>query len=258
MKSNKKKSNVGDNISAKDTNWSFDGNTVFKFDQHIQKSIPYYLAAHEIGLKVSDFFLRDKTAEYAVKIFNTHTTGQGLHIRGGSANGQYALLVENYAAANLFEVNGDGEVELTLKKKGFGEFYLKLEWARGGMSTVQLYGNCTDEEVYTYQTWRGHNKPESHNDAHLGNWFLKAIRRDWVEDNRPPIGHIKIGSEIVFSGNPSGGGQRTRAKVIGRGGSWGRKYFKVKLLEERGVKKIKPIGTIVEVHYDCIFSVKGK
>ena len=56
MKSNKKKSNVGDNISAKDTNWSFDGNTVFKFDQHIQKSIPYYLAAHEIGLKVSDFF----------------------------------------------------------------------------------------------------------------------------------------------------------------------------------------------------------
>ena len=57
-------------------------------------------------------FLRDKTAEYAVKIFNTHTTGQGLHIRGGSANGQYALLVENYTGVNLFEVNGDGEVEV--------------------------------------------------------------------------------------------------------------------------------------------------
>lgn len=155
-------------------------------------------------------------------------------------------------------LNGDGRKNLTFKKKGFGEFYLKLEWARGGMSTVRLYGNCTDEEVYTYQTWRGHDKPESHNDAHLGNWFLKAIRRDWVEDNRPNKSEIKYGDEIVFSGNPSGGGQRTRAKVRGFGGSWGRNYFKVELLEERGVKKIKPIGTVVEVHYDCIISVKGK
>ena len=147
---------------------------------------------------------------------------------------------------------------LVLRKSGFGDFTLTLTWDQNGQSTVRLYGNCTDETVYPYATWRGHDKPESHNDAHLGNWFLKEIRRDWVEDNRPPIGHIKIGSEIVFSGNPSGGGQRTRAKVVGRGGSWGRKYFRVRLLEQRGVKKIKPIGTLVEVHYDCIFSVKGK
>ncbi len=167
-------------------------------------------------------------------------------------------LAEEIGFEVILLLNGPDEVGLNLKKKGFGDFFLKLEWARGGMSTVRLYGNCTDETVYPYATWRGHDKPESHNDAHLGNWFLKEIRRDWVEDNRPPIGHIKIGSEIVFSGNPSGGGQRTRAKVVGRGGSWGRKYFRVRLLEQRGVKKIKPIGTLVEVHYDCIFSVKGK
>ena len=167
-------------------------------------------------------------------------------------------LAEEIGFEVILLLNGPDEVGLNLKKKGFGDFFLKLEWVRGGMSTVRLYGNCTDETVYPYATWRGHDKPESHNDAHLGNWFLKEIRRDWVEDNRPPIGHIKIGSEIVFSGNPSGGGQRTRAKVVGRGGSWGRKYFRVRLLEQRGVKKIKPIGTLVEVHYDCIFSVKGK
>ena len=85
MKSNKKKSNVGDNISAKDTNWSFDGNTVFKFDQHIQKSIPYYLAAHEIGLKVSDFFLRDKTNVYDLGS-STGTFLRKLHDRHKNKN----------------------------------------------------------------------------------------------------------------------------------------------------------------------------
>tara|TARA_B100000963_G_scaffold352131_1_gene364844 strand:- start:380 stop:1105 length:726 start_codon:yes stop_codon:yes gene_type:complete len=85
MKSNKKKSNVGDNISAKDTNWSFDGNTVFKFDQHIQKSIPYYSAAHEIGLKVSDFFLRDKTNVYDLGS-STGTFLRNLHDRHKNKN----------------------------------------------------------------------------------------------------------------------------------------------------------------------------
>ena len=143
-------------------------------------------------------------------------------------------------------------VFLTLKKKGFGNFQLTLRWARDGASTVHLYGNCTDETVYPYQTWRGYKKPRSHNDAHLGNWFLKLVRLDWIADNRPNKSQIKIGDEIVFSGTPAGGGQRTRAKVRGYGGEWGRNYFKVELLEERGVKKIKRVGTMMEVHYDCI------
>lgn len=141
---------------------------------------------------------------------------------------------------------------LNIKKSGFGNFKLTLRWAKGGSSTVRLYGNCTDEEVYTYQTWRGYEKPQSHNDAHLGNWFLKLVRSDWIADNRPNKDEIKLGDEIVFSGTPAGGGQRTRAKVVGYGGAWGRSYFKVSLLEERGVKKIKPIGTMIEVHYNYI------
>ena len=141
---------------------------------------------------------------------------------------------------------------LTLKKEGFGDFTLTLRWAKNGMSTVRLYGNCTDKIVYPYQTWRGHEKPQSHNDAHLGNWFLKLVRSDWITDNRPSKSQIKIGDQIVFSGTPAGGGQRTRAQIIGFGGSWGRNYYKVELLEERGVKKIKPVGSVVEVHYNCI------
>lgn len=141
---------------------------------------------------------------------------------------------------------------LILRKSGFGDFTLTLTWAKNGLSTVRLYGNCTDSTVYPYQTWRGYEKPQSHNDAHLGNWFLKLVRLDWIESNRPNKSQIKVGDEIVFSGTPAGGGQRTRAKVIGYGGTWGRNYYKVELLEERGVKKIKPVGYKLEVHYNCI------
>ncbi len=162
-----------------------------------------------------------------------------------------------------FEVLYDGYIRwekamLILRKSGFGDFTLTLTWAKNGMSTVHLYGNCTDETVYPYATWRGHDKPESHNDAHLGNWFLKLVRLDWIADNRPNKSQIKIGDEIVFSGTPAGGGQRTRAKVAGFGGAWGRNYYKVELLEDRGVKKIKRVGTMVEVHYDCIIHHTSK
>ena len=162
-----------------------------------------------------------------------------------------------------FEVLYDGYLRnekamLILRKSGFGNFTLTLQWAKDGASTVHLFGNCTDETVYTYQTWRGWNKPQSHNDAHLGNWFLKLVRLDWVADNRPNIHQIKVGDEVVFSGTPGGGGQRTRAKVAGYGGAWGRSYFKVELLEERGVKKIKRVGTMMEVHYNCIIHHKSK
>ena len=150
-----------------------------------------------------------------------------------------------------------GEVDLVLRKEGFGDFFLTLTWAKDGASTVSLYGNCTNSITYPYQTWRGHDKPQSHNDAHLGNWFLKLVRLDWVSDNRPNKNEIKLGDEIVFSGTPAGGGQRTRAKVIGAGGAWGRNYYRVELLEERGVKKIKRVGSMVEVHYDCIVHHKG-
>lgn len=152
----------------------------------------------------------------------------------------------------------DEKVVLVLRKSGFGDFQLTLTWDQNGESFIRLYGNCTDETVYPYQNWRGGEKPRSHNDAHLGNWFLKLVRLDWIADNRPNKSEIKVGDEIVFSGTPGGGGQRTRAKVIGAGGAWGRNYYRVELLEERGVKKIKPVGTKMEVHYKCIIHHESK
>ena len=74
-------------------------------------------------------------------------------------------------------------VQCSLRKEGFGDFIISLMWDQDGMSTVRLVSNCTDSTVCPYQTWSSRGK--THNDADLGNWFLKTIRKDWVETNRP-------------------------------------------------------------------------
>jgi hypothetical protein len=152
-----------------------------------------------------------------------------------------------------FEV-GVGSRELRLTHD-IGNFTVLFHWDRE-WSTIEMYGRCVEDTTRTYHHWRGDAKSKSHNDAHLGNWFLKNVREDWIESNMPPMEQIGPRDEIVFTSTPTGGGQRTRAKVIERGGKWGNNYFKVELLEERGVRKIKPVGSVVEVHYDCIVHYK--
>lgn len=55
------KKNAGDNILTDHSSWSFSGDTFKNFDVHISKSVPLYDWSHYIGLKISDFFLIDKT-----------------------------------------------------------------------------------------------------------------------------------------------------------------------------------------------------
>lgn len=60
------KENTGDNISAESANWKFSGKVVNNFDSHVKKSVPLYEWSHEIGLKVSDFFLTDQSLCYDI------------------------------------------------------------------------------------------------------------------------------------------------------------------------------------------------
>lgn len=56
--------NVGDEIEAGNANWSFGGAISEHFDQHINKSIPFYKTSHELGVSISDFFLGDGSVCY--------------------------------------------------------------------------------------------------------------------------------------------------------------------------------------------------
>tara|TARA_B100000795_G_scaffold245310_1_gene210387 strand:+ start:852 stop:1580 length:729 start_codon:yes stop_codon:yes gene_type:complete len=60
----KTKFKAGENIITQNANWSFDGTVPKNFEKHIKKSVPLYEWSHEIGLKISDFFLPKKSTTY--------------------------------------------------------------------------------------------------------------------------------------------------------------------------------------------------
>lgn len=52
---------VDKGINASNANWKFSGNVVKKFDNHIIRSVPFYLEGHDLICKISDFFLKDNS-----------------------------------------------------------------------------------------------------------------------------------------------------------------------------------------------------
>ena len=56
MKKNRYK--VDKSIVAKNSSWTFSGNVAKNFDKHIDKSVPLYGWSHDLGLKISDFFVK--------------------------------------------------------------------------------------------------------------------------------------------------------------------------------------------------------
>lgn len=58
--------NVGDNISADNANWTFDGAVAKSFDSHVSKSVPLYHEGHKLIEYLSDFFIKDNTTVYDI------------------------------------------------------------------------------------------------------------------------------------------------------------------------------------------------
>jgi tRNA (cmo5U34)-methyltransferase len=57
-------SNLGDGIKAGSANWSFSDQTAKNFDQHIEKSVPFYSQGHQIICDLSDFFITNDSICY--------------------------------------------------------------------------------------------------------------------------------------------------------------------------------------------------
>lgn len=55
---------AGDGIQAKNSAWTFGGDTPASFDKHIKKSIPFYLEGHQLVQKISEFFIHKNTICY--------------------------------------------------------------------------------------------------------------------------------------------------------------------------------------------------
>lgn len=59
-------SKVGDAIIAPNADWSFGGEVAQTFDDHVEKSVPFYHEAHTLIAEVSDFFLARGSLGYEI------------------------------------------------------------------------------------------------------------------------------------------------------------------------------------------------
>ena len=76
---------VDKKIIKKNSNWNFKGNVYKYFDKHIKKSIPLYLETQDLFVKLSDFFLQDKskiidlgssTGTFLSQLYSRHSNNQ--------------------------------------------------------------------------------------------------------------------------------------------------------------------------------------
>ena len=51
-------------ITSSRSNWKFDKKVVQNFDKHINSSVPFYKISHDLTVKMSDFFIKDKSICY--------------------------------------------------------------------------------------------------------------------------------------------------------------------------------------------------
>jgi len=63
---NRYKKLAGDDIKTEESNWTFSGDVVDKFDEHVKKSVPLYLEGHLMICDLSKFFLKNNSVVYEV------------------------------------------------------------------------------------------------------------------------------------------------------------------------------------------------
>lgn len=76
---------IDKNIVKKNSNWNFKGNVSRYFDEHIKRSIPFYLESQDLYLQYTDFFLQERsniidlgssTGSFLNKIYERHKNNQ--------------------------------------------------------------------------------------------------------------------------------------------------------------------------------------
>lgn len=59
-------SSVGQDIEAANARWSFGGSVANTFEEHIERSVPYYREGHQLVAAISDYFLYEGARAYEI------------------------------------------------------------------------------------------------------------------------------------------------------------------------------------------------
>ncbi len=87
-------SNVDKSIKAKNARWSFAGDVAGNFDDHVNRSIPFYLEGHDLVAGISDFFVHNGSVIYEIGCATGELTARLAHQNEGKACSIIAIDVE--------------------------------------------------------------------------------------------------------------------------------------------------------------------
>ncbi len=91
MHASKSKIIVGDSIATVNSNWKFSGEVAKNFDDHVNKSVPFYEEGHQLVCTIADFFLKDNSNVYEIGC-STGTLLKKLHIDNASIGKRVNLI----------------------------------------------------------------------------------------------------------------------------------------------------------------------
>lgn len=151
-------SKVGDKIFAENSNWSFGGKVHETFDNHVEKSVPYYKIGHDLVEKVSDFFLPDNSIVYDVgcstgtllkKISSRHKNKKIKLIGCDIEKGMVASAKKKCAGFKNIDIHHKSILDLPMKKSNFIISYYTIQFVHP--SERQLIFN----KIYDNLNWGG-------------------------------------------------------------------------------------------------------
>ncbi len=130
--------NTGDKIKSKTASWSFRGDTFKKFDDHINKSVPLYNECRDLYLKISDFFLQDKSRVIDI----------------GSSTGTFLIELINRHKKNDKKFSCEGYdtvkemIDYSKKKAGKNS---KIKFFKKDVTLINFKKSCIVSSFYTLQ-----------------------------------------------------------------------------------------------------------
>ena len=109
-------STVGDSIDAGNASWSFAGDVVNTFEDHISKSVPFYTHGHDLICQLSDFFIKQDSFCYELgsstglltkKLADNSGNDKGNFIGIDCVEDMIEFANNNYVNPNLEYILGD-------------------------------------------------------------------------------------------------------------------------------------------------------
>jgi tRNA (cmo5U34)-methyltransferase len=152
------KHTVGDNIDAPNASWNFGGDVPLHFDDHVSRSVPLYHEGHDLIIKLSDFFVSNRSVVYdigcstgkLVKDLAYHNREKDLKIIGIDVEASMAERAREVTSGikNIEIIAGD-VLDVELKKADLIISYFTVQFIRPRVRQLVI------NKIYESLNWGG-------------------------------------------------------------------------------------------------------